>query len=117
VIAAACGSTVSALTAHYLATDSILIGGDDTLRARYLPAAAEGALLGAFALTEPAAGSDPADMKTSAARRRRLPHQGAQVLHLERRGRGFHRGLRGHRPRRAAPRHLGFRGRQGTPRA
>jgi alkylation response protein AidB-like acyl-CoA dehydrogenase len=68
VIAAACGSTVSALTAHYLATDSILIGGDDALRARYLPAAAEGTKLGAFALTEPYAGSDPADMRTRAER-------------------------------------------------
>ncbi len=67
-IAGACGSTVSALTAHYLATDSILIGGDDALRARYLPAAAEGTKLGAFALTEPYAGSDPADMRTRAER-------------------------------------------------
>lgn len=66
VVAGACGSTVSALTAHYLATDSILIGGDDALRARYLPAAAEGRLLGAFGLTEPNAGSDPADMRTRA---------------------------------------------------
>ena len=68
VVAGGCGSTVSALTAHYLATDSILLGGDDALRARYLPAAAEGRLLGAFGLTEPNAGSDPADMKTRATR-------------------------------------------------
>ncbi len=68
VIAGACGSTVSALTAHYLATDSILLGGDDALRARYLPEAAEGRKLGAFALTEPFAGSDPADMRTRAER-------------------------------------------------
>ena len=68
VVAGGCGSTVSALTAHYLATDSILLGGDDALRARYLPAAAEGRLLGAFGLTEPAAGSDPADMRTRASR-------------------------------------------------
>lgn len=68
VIAGGCGSTVSALTAHYLATDSILIGGDDALRARYLPDAATGAKLGAFGLTEPTAGSDPADMKTRATR-------------------------------------------------
>jgi alkylation response protein AidB-like acyl-CoA dehydrogenase len=67
-VAGACGSTVSALTAHFLATDSILIGGDDALRARYLPRAAEGHLLGAFALTEPNAGSDPADMRTRAER-------------------------------------------------
>lgn len=66
VIAGACGSTVSALTAHYLATDSILLGGDDSIRTRYLPDAATGDKLGAFALTEPFAGSDPADMRTKA---------------------------------------------------
>lgn len=65
-IAAACGSTASALTAHFLATDAILLGGDDELRARYLPAAAGGASLGAFALTEPLAGSNPADMRCRA---------------------------------------------------
>lgn len=68
IVAGACGSTVSALTAHYLATDSLALGGTDALRARYLPAAAEGTLLGAFALTEPNAGSDPADMRTRASR-------------------------------------------------
>ncbi|KGJ23237.1 acyl-CoA dehydrogenase family protein [Paracoccus sanguinis] len=68
MVAGACGSTVSALTAHYLATDSVLIGADDELRTRILPAAAEGRALGAFALTEPNAGSDPADMKTRATR-------------------------------------------------
>lgn len=67
-VAGGCGSTVSALTAHYLATDSILIGADDTLRARILPDAAEGKLLGAFGLTEPNAGSDPGDMRTRATR-------------------------------------------------
>lgn len=67
-VAAGCGSTVSALTAHYLATDSILLGAEDDLRARILPGAAEGRLLGAFALTEPNAGSDPADMRTRAVR-------------------------------------------------
>ncbi|EGD57975.1 butyryl-CoA dehydrogenase [Novosphingobium nitrogenifigens DSM 19370] len=61
-IAAACGSTVSALTAHFLATDAILLGGGDDLRGRYLPDAAAGRTLGAFALTEPRAGSNPADM-------------------------------------------------------
>ena len=68
VVAGACGSTVSALTAHYLATDAILIGGDDAQRARWLPEAAAGALIGAFALTEPFAGSDPADMRSRATR-------------------------------------------------
>ena len=67
-VAGACASTASALTAHYLATDSILIGGTEAQRAEWLPRAAEGAVLGAFALTEPNAGSDPADMRTRATR-------------------------------------------------
>ncbi|HET6620507.1 MAG TPA: acyl-CoA dehydrogenase family protein [Dongiaceae bacterium] len=65
-IAGACASTASALTAHFLATDAILIGGEDAMRARYLPAAAAGKTLGAFALTEPRAGSNPADMRCRA---------------------------------------------------
>ncbi|WP_374632450.1 acyl-CoA dehydrogenase family protein [Paracoccus sp. (in: a-proteobacteria)] len=68
IVAGACGSTASALTAHYLASDSILIGGTEAQRAAWLPRAASGAALGAFALTEPTAGSDPADMKTRARR-------------------------------------------------
>ncbi|MEX3933059.1 acyl-CoA dehydrogenase family protein [Paraburkholderia phymatum] len=67
-IAKACASTSSMIGAHYLATDSILIGGDDALRERYLPDAASGRKLGAFALTEPRAGSNPADMSTRATR-------------------------------------------------
>ncbi len=65
-VAGACASTASALTAHYLATDSILIGGTEAQRAAWLPPAADGRVLGAFALTEPNAGSDPADMRTRA---------------------------------------------------
>ncbi len=65
-VAGACASTASLLTAHFLATDAILLGGDDSLRTRYLADAALGKALGAFALTEPHAGSDPADMRTSA---------------------------------------------------
>lgn len=68
LIAGACGSTVSMLTAHFLATDTILIGGNDAVRERYLPGAACGDLLGAFGLTEPMAGSNPADMITRADR-------------------------------------------------
>lgn len=68
IVAGACASTASALTAHYLATDSLLLGGEPELQARYLPDAAEGRTLGAFALTERNAGSDPADMKTRALR-------------------------------------------------
>lgn len=65
LIAAACGSTASMLTAHFLATDSLHLGGDDALCARFLPRAAAGSL-GAFALTEPQAGSNPADMRSTA---------------------------------------------------
>ncbi|WP_029349705.1 acyl-CoA dehydrogenase family protein [Bosea sp. 117] len=67
-LAGACASTTSMLTAHFLATDAILIGGDDAQRGRFLPAAANGEALGAFALTEPRAGSNPADMRTRAER-------------------------------------------------
>ncbi|WP_181257081.1 acyl-CoA dehydrogenase family protein [Pseudaminobacter soli (ex Li et al. 2025)] len=68
IVAGACGSTASALTAHYLATDSILIGGTEAQKHEWLPKAATGEALAAFALTEPTAGSDPADMKTRARR-------------------------------------------------
>lgn len=67
-MAAACCSTASMVGAHFLATDAILIGGDDAQRARFLPRAARGGILGAFALTEPRAGSNPADMSTRATR-------------------------------------------------
>lgn len=67
-VAAACASTASALTAHFLATDSILIGGTEQQKSQWLPHAAAGELLGAFALTEPAAGSNPADMRSTATR-------------------------------------------------
>ncbi|WOI33369.1 acyl-CoA dehydrogenase family protein [Tritonibacter scottomollicae] len=67
-IAGACGSTASMLTAHLLATDSLLLGADEVLKQRVLPAAAAGEALGAFALTEPMAGSNPADMRSTATR-------------------------------------------------
>ncbi|EFB72629.1 Acyl-CoA dehydrogenase, short-chain specific [Providencia rustigianii] len=67
-VAAACASTSSSLTAHFLATDSILIGGTEEQKNYWLPKAASGELLGAFGLTEPAAGSNPADMRTVATR-------------------------------------------------
>jgi butyryl-CoA dehydrogenase len=63
-LAYACAATASTVTAHYLATDAILIGGDETLKRRLLPAAARGEALGAYALTEPGAGSNPVEMST-----------------------------------------------------
>ena len=67
-IAAACAATASTVTAHFLATDTILLGGGEAMRRRWLPDAAAGRKLGAFALTEPGAGSDPADMSMQAVR-------------------------------------------------
>lgn len=66
-VAGACGGTASMLTAHFLATDTLLLGAGPELRESWLPRAAAGAL-GAFALTEPEAGSNPADMRTTATR-------------------------------------------------
>jgi alkylation response protein AidB-like acyl-CoA dehydrogenase len=63
---AACAATASAVGAHYLATDSLLIGADEALKQRILVPAAQGRLLGAYALTEPHSGSDPNAMKTRA---------------------------------------------------
>ncbi len=60
--AAACASTASMVTAHFLATDSILYGGTPEQQAQWLPGAASGNSLGCFALTEPNAGSNPAGM-------------------------------------------------------
>ena len=68
IIAGACGSTASLLTAHFLATDSLHLGGSTELHERFLGDAASGKTLGAFALTEPAAGSNPGDMQTRATR-------------------------------------------------
>ena len=67
-VAGACASTASAMTAHFLATDSILLGGTEQQKQEWLPRAASGEWLGAFALTEPAAGSNPADMRSRAVR-------------------------------------------------
>ncbi len=67
-IAGGCGSTASIVTAHYLATDSVLIGGTDEQKNAYLPRAASGEVIGAFGLTEPGAGSNPAEMSTKAVR-------------------------------------------------
>jgi len=51
-----------------LAIDPILRFGSDYLKQRYLPDAARGEKIGAFALTEPDAGSDAASIRTVALR-------------------------------------------------
>ncbi len=63
-----CASTGSFVSAHFLASDSIKFGGSEEQRQKYLPQLASGEAIGAFALTEPTAGSDPASMSTKAVR-------------------------------------------------
>lgn len=62
-----CASTASTVDAHTTMVGlSILQFGSDEQREKYLPQLASGATLGAFALTEPNAGSDVAGIETSA---------------------------------------------------
>jgi len=64
-IARGCAATAFSLGGHYLAVDSILIGGDEALKQKFLPRLAKDSI-GAFALTEPNAGSDAASIVTRA---------------------------------------------------
>jgi alkylation response protein AidB-like acyl-CoA dehydrogenase len=64
-IARGCAATAFSLGGHYLAVGSILIGGDEALKQRFLPRLAKDSI-GAFALTEPNAGSDAASIVTRA---------------------------------------------------
>jgi alkylation response protein AidB-like acyl-CoA dehydrogenase len=67
-ISGTCASTGSMVSAHFLASDSIKFGASEEQKQKYLPQFAAGKLFGAFALTEPGAGSDPASMTTRAIR-------------------------------------------------
>lgn len=70
-IARASGSLALTLAAHIsLATFPILGFGTDAQKDKYLPDLASGKKLGAFALTEPGAGSDAAATRTKAERNR-----------------------------------------------
>jgi len=66
-ISRACGSTGVVTAVHNsLAAWPIVNWGTDGQKQQYLPKMATGELLGAFGLTEPNAGSDPAAMETTA---------------------------------------------------
>lgn len=65
-MAGGCMSTASAVTAHYMASDAILIGGSEALKRKYLPRAASGEWVGAYGMTEPRGGSNPADIRVRA---------------------------------------------------
>ncbi len=69
-IAKFCGSTAVILDVHgSVGTESIVLFGSEEQKRRFLPDLARGRRLGAFALTEPEAGSDAAHLKTAATRR------------------------------------------------
>ncbi len=62
-----CSSTAVTIGAHIgLAMMSIYLGGTEEQRQTFLPVMAQGKKLGAFALTEPQAGSDAVHIQTSA---------------------------------------------------
>jgi alkylation response protein AidB-like acyl-CoA dehydrogenase len=75
-LAQACASTAVIVDVHNsVATEPIVLFGSEEQKRRWLPPLASGELLGAFALTEPAAGSDAASLETVARR-----HGGEWVL-------------------------------------
>jgi alkylation response protein AidB-like acyl-CoA dehydrogenase len=66
-LAARCAATAVLVSVHNsLVADPIHHWGTPDQRARYLPRLAAGSCLGAFALTEPSAGSDAASLRTRA---------------------------------------------------
>jgi butyryl-CoA dehydrogenase len=66
-LARACGSTALGVAAHNsLACGPIYLMGNEAQKKRYLPELASGEAIGAFCLTEPQAGSDASNTKTTA---------------------------------------------------
>ena len=68
-IAYACASTAVTMSVTNLSSDPILQFGSEEQKRRYLLPLARGEMLGAFAVTEPEAGSDPGSMTTRAENR------------------------------------------------
>ena len=68
-IAYSCASTAVVMSVHNsIVCESILRFGSEAQKKNYLPKLAAGKMLGAFALTEPEAGSDPVSQVTTAIR-------------------------------------------------
>ena len=65
-IAAACASTAVTMSVTNLSSDPILKFGSEEQKRTFLVPLARGEMLGAFAVTEPEAGSDPGSMTTRA---------------------------------------------------
>ena len=69
-LARGCGSTALGVAAHNsLACGPITMMGNEAQKRRYLPELASGKAIGAFCLTEPQAGSDAANTRTTAVRK------------------------------------------------
>jgi butyryl-CoA dehydrogenase len=62
----ACGGIVLGFAATALGTMPVLLSGSEEMKRKYLPEMGSGKALAAFALTEPEAGSDVANIKTTA---------------------------------------------------
>src|SRR6266700_4971657 len=68
-LARTCASTSVIVDVHTsVGSEPILLFGDEAQKRRWLPRLASGELLGAFALTEPASGSDAASLQATARR-------------------------------------------------
>ncbi len=68
-VAYSCAATAVVMSVHNsIVCESILRWGSEDLKQRYLPVLADGDKIGAFALTEPEAGSDPVSQITTAVR-------------------------------------------------
>ena len=65
-IAYSCASTAVTMSVTNLSCDPLLKFGNEEQKEKYLKPLAEGRYLGAFAITEPAAGSDPGSITTRA---------------------------------------------------
>jgi alkylation response protein AidB-like acyl-CoA dehydrogenase len=68
-VARVCATSALILAVQALGGYPIMLAGTDEQKRRWLPDLASGRRLGAYALTEPGAGSDPAGMLTRAVRR------------------------------------------------
>ncbi len=63
------GFTLSYLAHSLLFANNLAVNGSDAQRARYLPRASSGELIGGMCMSEPGAGTDVLGMRTTAARR------------------------------------------------
>ena len=67
-LAGGCTSTTAFITIHNMATWMIATWGSDSVRERWCPELVAGTKLASYCLTEPGAGSDAANLRTSARR-------------------------------------------------